>query len=462
MQRPLRVVLVCGRGAEHRHDGVADELVQGAAEPLDLGPQAQVVGAQHRADVLGVGAVRAGGEPDQVAEQHRDDLAFFTRPPALGGQPSTASPAEPGPLQRGVPAMWTSRHGQSLRGGGRRHRGFWPTPLGASARTIPAGQGRYGARLRAAADLAQRQGAAVPARVLQTCRAVLPAGLASRPLSASSSASPRPSQQTTSFTSSTRWCGSGPSKACLGQIGTIPRPGADDRQSCRRGANEPNHRRLELLESTDNVSRVDEALVGVHQREGWSALVLMGEQHLRRLTIDGAQGSPVPRAGPSGSTLPGAHQTGSDPRASEVGVDLADHPVQGPVSVTTSKSQGRLSRRCPYFHRTLRSGRLSISCQSCRPSVTLSISAGPSGRLRLARFWPRCRLVITFLLSFKTGPAGDRRRGRGAPHPALQTVGIPYADSFSRRARCSTASKDAATSNGRYQGRPGPRRVYQA
>ena len=77
-----------------------------------------------------------------------------------------------------------------------------------------------------------------------------------------------------------------------------------------------------------------------------------------------------------------------------VGVDLADHPVQGPVSVTASKSQGRLSRRRPCFHRTLRSGRLSISCQSCRPSVTLSISAGPSGRLRLARFWPRFRLVI--------------------------------------------------------------------
>jgi hypothetical protein len=52
------------------------------------------------------------------------------------------------------------------------------------------------------------------------------------------------------------------------QIGTIPRPGADDRQSCRRGANEPNHRRLELLESTDDVSRVDEALVGVHQVRG--------------------------------------------------------------------------------------------------------------------------------------------------------------------------------------------------
>jgi hypothetical protein len=122
VQRPLRVVLMCGRGAEHRHDGVADELVQGAAEPLDLGPQAQVVGTQHRADVLGVGVVGAGGEPDQVAEQHRDDLAFFTGPPALDGQPATAGPAEPGPLQRGVAAMRTSRHGQSLRGGGPRHR----------------------------------------------------------------------------------------------------------------------------------------------------------------------------------------------------------------------------------------------------------------------------------------------------------------------------------------------------
>jgi hypothetical protein len=52
------------------------------------------------------------------------------------------------------------------------------------------------------------------------------------------------------------------------QVGTIPRPRANDGQTCDRGTNDPDHRRLELLESTDHLSRVDEALVDAYQRDG--------------------------------------------------------------------------------------------------------------------------------------------------------------------------------------------------
>jgi hypothetical protein len=70
--------------AEHGHHGVADELLHGAAEPLDLAPDAAVVPSQRLPHVLGVGLVEARGELDHVAEQDRDDLALLTRALVLG------------------------------------------------------------------------------------------------------------------------------------------------------------------------------------------------------------------------------------------------------------------------------------------------------------------------------------------------------------------------------------------
>jgi hypothetical protein len=96
-RRPLGVVLVGEGGAEHGHGAVADELVQGAAQPLDLGPQPGVVGPQQGADVLGVGLVGAGGEAHQVAEQHRDDLALLAGPPGGGGQEAPQAPQNRNP-----------------------------------------------------------------------------------------------------------------------------------------------------------------------------------------------------------------------------------------------------------------------------------------------------------------------------------------------------------------------------
>ncbi len=50
----LRIVLVSDRSAKHRHDGVADELLHGATEALQLGAQAQVVAGEEGAHVFGV------------------------------------------------------------------------------------------------------------------------------------------------------------------------------------------------------------------------------------------------------------------------------------------------------------------------------------------------------------------------------------------------------------------------
>ena len=56
--RALGIVLVRDRGAEDRHHGVADELLDGAAADLQLGPEPVVERPQNRLDVLGVERVR--------------------------------------------------------------------------------------------------------------------------------------------------------------------------------------------------------------------------------------------------------------------------------------------------------------------------------------------------------------------------------------------------------------------
>ena len=65
----LGVVLVGDRRAEDGHHRVADELLDGAPEALDLLAQARVVGADAGTDVFGVGLLRGGREADEVAEQ---------------------------------------------------------------------------------------------------------------------------------------------------------------------------------------------------------------------------------------------------------------------------------------------------------------------------------------------------------------------------------------------------------
>jgi hypothetical protein len=76
--RPLGVVLVRNRRAVHGHDGVADELLDGPAVPLELLPQRLVVPAEKRPDVLRVEPLCTGGRADEVDEDGRDDLALLT------------------------------------------------------------------------------------------------------------------------------------------------------------------------------------------------------------------------------------------------------------------------------------------------------------------------------------------------------------------------------------------------
>ena len=74
---PLGVVLVGDGRPEDRHHGIPDELLDRPAVELDLRPQARVVGADARPDVLGICGLRGGGEADEVAEEDGDDLALL-------------------------------------------------------------------------------------------------------------------------------------------------------------------------------------------------------------------------------------------------------------------------------------------------------------------------------------------------------------------------------------------------
>ena len=80
VHRALRIVLVRDRRTEHRHDRVADELLDRPAEPLDLLLHARVVRTQARADILGIGLLGRRGEADEVDEEDGDDLALFGCP----------------------------------------------------------------------------------------------------------------------------------------------------------------------------------------------------------------------------------------------------------------------------------------------------------------------------------------------------------------------------------------------
>ena len=72
-----RVVLVHGGQAEHRHHGVADELLRPAAEREELLGRGLEEEAEDLAGAFGVQALRQAGGVDEVGEQHRDHLAFL-------------------------------------------------------------------------------------------------------------------------------------------------------------------------------------------------------------------------------------------------------------------------------------------------------------------------------------------------------------------------------------------------
>ena len=110
---PARLVLVRLRPAEIGEHAVAHVLGDVAAPALDHLGAAALIGADHRAHVLGIEPRRQRGRAHQIAEQHRQ----LPPPPSAGGAGPRGGPS-PGPL-RGRPPAATAppprRHGRGRR-----------------------------------------------------------------------------------------------------------------------------------------------------------------------------------------------------------------------------------------------------------------------------------------------------------------------------------------------------------
>ena len=113
--RSLRVVAVGDRRPEHRHHRVADELLDPAAEPLDLGPRSLVVDGQERPDVLGVELLGLRGEPHEIDEEDGDHAALLART-GRGFQRRSARLAEARSLGVLLPAGRASDHAMQRSG----------------------------------------------------------------------------------------------------------------------------------------------------------------------------------------------------------------------------------------------------------------------------------------------------------------------------------------------------------
>ena len=115
--RPLGVVLVGERRSEHCHHRIADEFLHRPPVTLEFLAQPLVVGADPRPYVLRVGGVRGGREADQVAEEHRDDLALLmdgrARPFSERSSAERAKGKVPG--RQFLAARRAGRHRASLR-----------------------------------------------------------------------------------------------------------------------------------------------------------------------------------------------------------------------------------------------------------------------------------------------------------------------------------------------------------
>ncbi len=138
--RTLGVILVGDRHAEDPDHPIAQELLDRAAVSLGQLGDGLVVGTQGLLHVLGVHPLRASGELDEVAEDHRDDLALLAADARR--ERRTAAHAEVGlPGILGAAAV-TDAHGSSIgtvRRGGGRHRSAMQGELARLTRTRPGG-----------------------------------------------------------------------------------------------------------------------------------------------------------------------------------------------------------------------------------------------------------------------------------------------------------------------------------
>ncbi len=80
----LGVVAVRDGRTEHAHDSVSDELLDAAAEALELAPHALVVGDEEGANVFGVELLGSGCEADEIDEEDGDEASLLAGPSRLG------------------------------------------------------------------------------------------------------------------------------------------------------------------------------------------------------------------------------------------------------------------------------------------------------------------------------------------------------------------------------------------
>ncbi len=80
---PLCVVFVSHRRTEQGHDGVADDLVDAAAEGLDVDHHLLEAGVDQVLHPLGIVGLRQRSEAHQVGEEHRDDPPFVAAQPQV-------------------------------------------------------------------------------------------------------------------------------------------------------------------------------------------------------------------------------------------------------------------------------------------------------------------------------------------------------------------------------------------
>ena len=117
--RALRVVLVGGRRAPHRHHRVADELLDGPAVALDDVARPVEVAAKELADLLRVAPLGEGGESHEVDEEDRAQPPLRRRGRGVrarrrrrrGGDRGAAVGAEPR-ARRELRAAARARRGQ--------------------------------------------------------------------------------------------------------------------------------------------------------------------------------------------------------------------------------------------------------------------------------------------------------------------------------------------------------------
>jgi hypothetical protein len=111
----LRIVLVSGRRAEERHHGVADELLDGAAEALELFAQPGMERGEQPAHVFRIELLGASSETDQIGEQHGHDLALLARLGEGSLEGCAAGTAKTGASRILLRTTRADDHAQSLR-----------------------------------------------------------------------------------------------------------------------------------------------------------------------------------------------------------------------------------------------------------------------------------------------------------------------------------------------------------